>query len=374
MPIIKFTNKRILITGPTGNLRKVLNGGWTYTWQGNIESTYDFGREKQTLFQAVSKKANYVTYKEGANFTHLTDINQVLTEAKYSDYIILCIGEDAYAETPGNIDSLELSSSQLILARELFKTNRPIIVVYFGGRPRIINEIVDKAKAVLLGFLPGNRGAEAVADILFNDYNPNGKLPFTYPKSSNGFTTYDFKPIEKFDSNNPDKQFLYPFGFGLSYTNFVYSNLFLDKNVVDVSSKDNKILRISIDVKNNGLIAGKEAVILYINDEYGSVSRPVKQVKGFKKVYLDAKETKTVEFEIDALEHLTFIGPNNKRILEDGFFNVYIADLSDRFEVKNSNKRNIRYSLSNANLLINMFETNKKITMLTIFWILLKIF
>ncbi len=236
----------------------------------------------------------------------------------------------------------------------MFKTNRPFIVVYFGGRPRIINEIVEKAKAVLLGFLPGNRGAEAVADILFNDYNPNGKLPFTYPKSSNGFTTYDYKPIEKYDSNDPNKQFLYPYGFGLSYTTFVYSNLRLDQNEIDASSEEKNFLKVRIDVTNSGLIAGKEVVILYINDEYGSVSRPVKQVKGFKKVFLDAKETKTVEFDINILEHLSFIGRNNKRIAEDGFFNIYISDLFARFELKNSNIRNIKYNLSNANSLKKM--------------------
>jgi len=322
LPLDKNSNKRILITGPAANLRKVLNGGWSYTWQGNSESTYDFGREKLTLYKALNKKYNNLVYMEGADLEKLTNIDDTIVEAKRSDIIILTIAEDTYAEQAGNIDSLLLPEHQYTLANRLFDLNKTVIVVYFGGRPRIITDIDRRASAVIIGLLPGNRGGEAVADVIFNDYNPNGRLPITYPKVQSGFITYDYKPLESFDVNLPNNQILYPFGHGLSYTSFEYSNLKLEKINLD---EENENFTISVDVKNVGKYEGKESVLLFLRDLVGSVSRPVKQLKGFEKINLKPGEVKTVKFVLNVHNHLSFIGINNKRIVEPGFFEVYIS-------------------------------------------------
>ncbi len=171
-----------------------------------------------------------------------------------------------------------------------------------------------------------------MADILFNDYNPNGRLPITYPKVTNAFITYDYKPSEQFDINNPNDQILFPFGHGLSYSTFYYSNLILNKKVLNGSSTDTNIT-ISVNVTNKSKFQGKESVILYINDEVASVTRPVRQVKGFSKIDLVPNQTKTVEFVLNMQEDLSFINLNNKRIVEPGFFSIYINNLSARFEL-----------------------------------------
>jgi beta-glucosidase len=182
-------------------------------------------------------------------------------------------------------------------------------------------------KGVVVGFLPGMEGGDAIADVLFGDYNPNGKLPITYPKSPNGITLYDYKPIEKFDAYDYDPQ--WAFGYGLSYTNFSYSNLKISANEISESDE----LTVTVDVKNNGKIAGKEVVQLYLSDLYGSVTRPNKQLKGFEKIYLNPGELKTVSFKINK-EHLSFIGLDNKRITEPGEFKVSVQNLSQSFNLK----------------------------------------
>ncbi len=331
LPLKKSDSKKILVTGPTGNLLKVLNGGWSYTWQGDNENNnVNFGRQsKLTLFGALQKilngQSSTVTYSEGANFDNKTNFEATIQLAKSSDIIILSVGEATYTETPGNINNLFLQDVQYELANALFQLNKPVILVYLGGRPRIITDMADKANAVLLGFLPGNRGGEALADIIFGDYNPDGKLPMTYPLSPNGFVTYDRKPLEVYvDNSDPlalskgEYENLYPFGHGLSYTNFTYSSLKLSTNQV-ISPNG---ITISIDVQNVGDRAGKETVILYLNDEYGSISRPVREVKGFQKISLNPQDKRTVTFNLKN-EDFSFINMKNQRVVEDGNFNVY---------------------------------------------------
>jgi beta-glucosidase len=218
------------------------------------------------------KSPENVIYKQGANFTEISqDFNDTISSAQSVDVVILCIGEDTYTETPGNIDNLMISDPQMQLATKLLDTGIPVIVVYIGGRPRTITPIVKKAKAVLLGFLPGNRGGDAIADIIFGDYNPNGKLPITYPKGPNGAMNYDFKPLEDYEVNNGENvasyfDAIFPFGFGLSYTQFEYSNLQINqKKITEPSGVTG-----SVTVKNIGDRAGKETVIVYLNDEVGS--------------------------------------------------------------------------------------------------------
>ena len=213
------------------------------------------------------------------------------------------------------------------LANKIIETGKPVIIVMIEGRPRVITEIEPKVKGVLLGFLPGMEGGDAIADVIFGDVNPSGKLPITYPKYPNGITLYDYKPIEKFDGN--DYNPLWPFGFGLSYTTFEYSNLRLNNAVIPTNGE----VEVSIDVKNTGSIAGKEVVQLYLTDLYGSVTRPNKQLKGFEKVLLNPGETKTIKFILNK-DHFTFIGQDNKKNVEPGDFKVTIENHTANFSLK----------------------------------------
>lgn len=275
-----------------------------------------------------------------------------------SDVVILCIGEDTYTETPGNIGDMTLSESQLQLADALFDTGKKVIVVFVGGRPRIITSIVNRAHAVLVAFLPGNKGADAIADIIFGDYNPNAKMPISYAKGPNAHITYDHKPLEEFDwSNRYDP--IFPFGHGLSYTQFEYSNLKLDKNEI----KEPESITGSVTVKNIGNRSGKEVVFVYLNDEYASISRPVRQVKYFTKISLDAGESKTVKFELTR-DDMSFIDTNNKRIVESGNFNVYVANLKKSFNlIAKTQPQNSSSNLKNS---INL-SIAALITLITLF-------
>jgi len=317
-------NQTILVTGPNANLRSVLNGGWTYTWQGNEESLYP--TTQNTVLSALQKKlgAENITYIEGTTFDQAVNIDQVVTAAKNVDVAVIVLGEPTYTETPGNIHDLTLPKPQLELASAIAQTGTPVVLVLVEGRPRIITPIVDDAQAILMTYLPGAFGGDAIADVLFGDYNPSGKLPVTYPRSPNDLVTYDHKPIE---SDNPNKlNPLFPFGFGLSYTNFAYSNLQLSRQKI---SPDESI-KIKVNVKNTGKIAGKEIVELYLSDLYRTVSPPVKQLKRFRGVILQPGESQTVEFRLNQ-DDFAFHGRDNQRTVEPGEFKVAIADLSKVF-------------------------------------------
>ena len=315
----------ILVTGPTANLLSVLNGGWTITWQGDQESLYPL--DKLTIFKALQKKSTgKVTYAGGASFDAPIDLQKALEEAKNHDVIVLCLGEKPYAETPGNIDSLNLEQTQIDLADAMIATGKPVILVVLEGRPRIITQVAEQVPGVILGFLPGMDGGEAIADILYGDYNPSGKLPITYPRNTNGFTPYDYKPIEAFEQNtyNP----LYPFGHGLSYTSFETSGLRVEKDKIN---KDEAI-NVTVNVKNTGSLAGKETVLLYLNDVAASVTRPNKQLKAFKKIELDPGQTERINFTLTPYA-LSFIGVELERIVEPGDFKVMVGKESVNFTV-----------------------------------------
>lgn len=325
LPLSKTT--KVLVTGPTANMLSVLNGGWTITWQGNEESLYP--AEKNTVLEAIQNKvgSKNVNYVEGCSFDKDINTNKAVTEAKNSDVVIICLGEAAYCETPGSIFDLNLNKAQLDLANKIMETGKPVILIMLEGRPRVITDITQKAKGILIGFLPGMEGGNAIADVLFGDVNPSGKLPVTYPKTPNGITLYDYKPIEKFDGN--DYNPLWPFGYGLSFTTFEYSNLKISSQEIT----ENEELTVKIDVKNTGKMAGKEVVQLYLTDMYGSVTRPNKQLKGFEKVSLNPGEVKTVEFKLNK-QHLSFIGLENKRIVEPGDFVITIENHTANFGLK----------------------------------------
>lgn len=328
-------NQKVLVTGPAANLRSVLNSGWTYTWQGNEESLYP--KNKKTILEAIRAKIGEVnvSYVPGATIDKKIDIDKAVEAAKNVDAAIICIGEQAYCETPGNIHDLTLPEAQLDLAAAIQKTGTPVVLVLVEGRPRIITPIVDDSEAILMAYLPGPEGGLAVADILFGDFNPCGKLPFTYPRHSNDLVCYDYKPIEADDPNKMDP--LFPFGYGLSYTTFEYNALELHSKTV----YQNETVNIKVTVTNSGERAGKEVVELYLSDLFRSVSPPVKQLKRFTGVQLQPGESKTVEFSLNEKD-FTFCGRDGKNIVEPGEFKIAIGNLSTVFELMPTAKKALK--------------------------------
>ncbi len=319
-------NSKVLVTGPNANLHTVLNGGWTYTWQGNEESLYP--KDKKTILEAIQAKIGQenVEYVDGSSFDKITNIDKAVELARTCDVAIICIGEQPYCETPGNIHELTLPDAQLELVSAIQKANTPVVLVLVEGRPRIITRIVDSAKSILMAYLPGPEGGLAIADVLFGDYNPCGKLPITYPRHTNDLVCYDHKPIEVDDPNklNP----LYSFGHGLSYTSFEYSNLRMEKEAF--YSKEP--IHIGVTIKNTGNREGNEIVQVFVTDLVRSVSPPVKQLKRFKGVLLQPNESKTLNFTFYE-DDFAFHGRDSKRIVEKGTFKVYVGDLSTTFEL-----------------------------------------
>ena len=334
--ILPIVNKslNILVTGPTGNSMRVINGGWSYQLE-EIESFKNDTRYNFTIYAAIKNESKgNVYYEEGANFDTVVNLNTVIETANNCDLIVLCIGEESYTETGGNIGNLMISHSQIALADELFKLNKSVIVVYVGGRPRVVTNIVEKANAAVFSFLPGNRGGRAISDVLFGNYNPSGKFPITYPRGPNGLITYDYKPLEDFNYNFGDNipyvyDPLYPFGYGLSFTTFTYSDLKMNTNIV----KPPNSVSGSVKVENSGSYEGQETIIIYLNDEYCQISRPNKQLKGFYKINLKPGESKVVDFNL-TLNDMTFINSQNKRVYEAGKFNVYVANLTTSFTLE----------------------------------------
>ncbi len=333
---------KILVTDPNANSMRPLNGGWTYTWQG--ERTDEFTAQYNTILEAVTNKfgKSNVTFAEGVAYNmkgkywedSIVDLGAVVAAAQNADYILLCLGENSYTETPGNLNEMNLSENQVALANALAKTGKKIILVLTEGRSRIISHIEPLTSAVVHTFLPGNYGADALADILSGSVNPSGKLPVTYPRYSNSLTPYIHKPSDQIA--NPQGAYdysadfnpQYPFGFGLSYTSFAYSNLQTDKK----SYEPNDIITFSVTVKNTGNREGKEVVQLFVKDLLASLSPDVKRLRGFEKVSLKPGESKTVTFKV-AAKQLAFVNTNNKRLLEAGDFEAEISNLNTVFNM-----------------------------------------
>jgi beta-glucosidase len=344
LPLSK--GRKVLVTGPTADSLISLNNGWTYVWQGSEESLYP--KDRPTIRRAIEAKAGpaNVTYVPGTKITRSpgstsnntptdveaeVDIPAAVRAASSADVVVLCLGEGSYTETPGNITDLTLSEPQLRLAEAIEATGKPVVIVLVEGRPRVINRIVDKAGAVLMAYNPGNEGGQAVADVLFGDFNPSGKLPFTYPRTPNGLITYDHKAFETEDTAFGNMAFKpqFEFGQGLSYTTFAYSDLRLGQKTIT----GNADLSVSVTVTNSGRRAGKEVVHLYVSDLVASLSPPGKRLKRFAKVYLEPGQSRTLTFKLHR-DDLSFIGADNKPVVEPGEFEVTIAGLKDRFELK----------------------------------------
>lgn len=320
LPLAK--DRKVLVTGPTANLLSVLNGGWTITWQGDREDLYP--QDKMTVLEAIRDKvgADNCLYVPGASFDEEIDIQAAVENARKADVVIACIGERPYCETPGNINDLTLEQGQLNLVQALERTGKPVVMVLIEGRPRVIRTIADEADAVVMAYLPGMEGGLAIADVLFGDTNPSGKLPFTYPKYASGFVTYDHKNSERYDAQ-------WPFGHGLSYTTFSYANLKLSSDTIAADEP----LRVTVEVTNTGTRPGKEIVHLYLSDLVRSVTPPVRQLKRFTKVDLAPGQTEIVEFTLTPDDY-SFVGRDNKPTIEPGEFRVSVADFSKGFTIK----------------------------------------
>lgn len=325
LPLAK--GKKLLVTGPNADLLHVLNGGWSLTWQGNKEEL--FPKDKPTILKALRalNAGGSVDYVQGVEWDKEVDIRAAAAAAASADFIIAVIGEPSYCETPGNIEDLALPAPQIRLVEALAATGKPVITVLVEGRPRVLRSVTKNSRAILWAGLPGNEGGRAVAEVLFGDVNPSGKLPFSYPRNVNGFTTYDYKPLENTHDNPTGWEF--PFGHGLSYTQFAYSGLKLSSDSMTRTGS----ITISVNVKNTGARAGKEVVQLYVSDLYRQVSPPNKELKGFRKIELAPGEEKTVEFVLAARD-LAFVGLENKWILEPGEYKVQIANLTGGFRLR----------------------------------------
>ncbi len=324
LPLSK--DKKVLVTGPTANKLSLLNGGWTLTWQGDNEALYP--QKKSTILEAIQDKAgtSSVEYIEAVTFDKELDIPAAVSAASGADVIVACLGEPTYCETPGNIDDLTLSAPQIRLVQELAEVGKPIIMVLVQGRPRVVRTIVDHAGAILTAYLPGMEGGQAIADVLFGDVNPSGKLPFTYPKYSGWHVCYDHKKSEDTAPNKFDPQ--WQFGHGLSYTTFEFSALKLDKKQLSTDDK----LTVTVDITNTGRRQGAEIVQLFLSDIVATVTPPVKSLKRFTKVSLKPGEKQTVKFEL-GWDDFAFIGRQNKPVVEPGEFKVSIGELTESFEI-----------------------------------------
>jgi beta-glucosidase len=335
-------DKKILVTGPTADSLISLNNGWTYVWQGSEPSLYP--KDRLTVQAAIAQKlgggkvsfvpGTRIVRKAGTpsnnnptNIDEEIDISAAVAAARTADTVVLCLGEGSYTEHPGNIDDLTLPEIQLKLAEAIIATGKPVVVVLVEGRPRVIR-IADRVDGIVAAFNPGNEGGLAIADVLFGDYNPNGKLPITYPRSPGYFPPYDTQPFGRFPAGSPfSPQF--EFGHGLSYTIFQYSDLKLSS---DSMAKGGTIAA-TVRVANTGRLDGKETVIMFVRDEVASLTPAAKRVRRFAKIDLRAGESKTLAFTLRPGD-LSYVGLDNKPVIEPGEFTVMIGGQAAKFTLR----------------------------------------
>ena len=329
--------KKILLTGPNANQMRCLDGGWSYTWQGHRAD--EFAGKYNTIYEAFCNeygKENVilnqgVTYNEKGKYWEENEpqIQGAVDAAKNVDVIVACIGENSYTETPGNLTDLWLSENQRNLVKELAKTGKPVVLVLNEGRPRLIADIEPLAQGIINILIPGNMGGDALVGLVSGKSNFSGKMPYTYPKEINSLANYDFKKSEEvgtmegaYDYNAKITQ-QWGFGYGLSYTSYQYSNL----KVSQSDFRHGDIIKVSVDVKNTGKVAGKESVLLFSSDLIASMVPDGRRLRAFDKIELQPGETKTVTFDLNA-DDLAFVGYDGKWVLEEGDFKLMIADQS----------------------------------------------
>ena len=334
---------KILVTGPNGNNMRTLNGAWSYSWQGEL--TDRFAGDFNTIYEALQnnygrnnvKYVSGVSYKENGSYYDMVEdnINAAVREARNSDYIVLCLGENTYTEKPGDLNDLNLHQLQVKLAKKLAETGKPIILILNLGRPRLISDIEPLMSAVVNVYLPGNFGGDALSDIISGDVNPSGKLPYTYPAYPNSLLPYYYKPSEV--QNNAQGAYnyvgevnnLYDFGFGLSYSEFIYSDLKVNKDQFGF----NETIKISVNVENISDIDGFETIQLYSSDLYASVTPDIKRLRDFSKVEIKAGEKKTITFDLP-IDELAFVNADNQLVVEPGNFKLTIDRFSKEISVR----------------------------------------
>ena len=331
LPLSK--SAKVLVAGPSAQSISALNGCWSYTWQGKEEQWYP--ADSKTILQAITDKLGsaQVATSTGKGFDNPLnyDVTTLTAAASGVDAIILCLGEDAYAESPGNIRELALPDEQLALAHAAAATGKPVILVLTEGRPRFITSIEPAMSGILMAYWSGKKTGEAIADVLFGDYNPSGKLPFTYPRSIGEIVLYDRKPTEEIrevfnDNISGGYDPLYPFGHGLSYTTFEYSNLQLSHTTMTSRSS----IGVSVTVKNAGSRDGKHTVELYTRDVFASITPCMRRLRAFQKIELKSGESTTVTFTLDK-DDLAFVNAKLETVTEPGDFDVMIGDQKAKF-------------------------------------------
>ena len=331
LPLAKGT--KILLAGPNANSMRCLNGGWSYSWQGHLAD--EFAGAYNTIYEALCNKygKENIIYEPGVTYApykndnwweeNQPEIEKSVAAASRADVIIACIGENSYCETPGNLTNLTMSENQRNLVKALAATGKPVILILNQGRPRIINDIVPLAKAVVNVMLPSNYGGDALANLLAGDANFSGKMPFTYPKQINALANYDYKPCENMGQMGGNYNYdsvmdvQWEFGFGLSYTTYSYSNLKVDKT----SFTADDVLTVSVAVTNTGKVTGKESVLLYSKDLVASSTPDNIRLRNFEKIELNPGETKTVTMQLKGSD-LAFVGYDGKWRLEKGDFKL----------------------------------------------------
>jgi len=327
-------DKKVLIAGPAAQSISALNGCWSYTWQGKEEQWYP--TDGKTIAQAISEKLEgrgvTLVGAKGFDSPENYNVDRLKTAASGVDAIILCLGENAYAESPGNTTELALPDNQLALARAAAATGKPVILVLTEGRPRFITSIEPQMKGILMAYWSGKKTAEAVADVLYGDYNPDGRLPFSYPRSMGEMVLYDRKHTEDVrEIFNADMTWdgykpLFPFGQGLSYTSFEYDDITLSTRILRGAAK----LTVSITVRNSGNRDGKHTLELYSHEQYASITPSMQRLRAFKKISLKAGESQTVSFVIDKND-LAFVNASLKTVTESGNFDLMIGDKKATF-------------------------------------------
>ena len=344
LPLDPARLKTVAVIGPNAN--RLLLGGYSGVPPHNV-----------TVLDGISAKLGSrvkALYSEGCKITadgswqqdevipsdpdeDRRQIAQAVEVAKKADVIIVAIGDNEQTAREawslkhmGDRASLDLVGRQEELVKAMLATGKPVVVLVFNGRPISINYLAENVPAILECWYLGQECGRAVADVLFGDFNPGGKLPITIPRSAGHLPSfYNHKPSARrgflWDKVSP----LYPFGFGLSYTTFEFKNARLTKKKIGIAGST----RVLVDVRNSGARAGTETVQLYIRDLVSSVTRPIKELKVFKKIFLRPGETQTVALEITP-DALAFYGLNKKYAVEPGDFEIMVGSSSRDEDLK----------------------------------------
>jgi beta-glucosidase len=337
LPLNKANYKRIAVIGP--NAKDVHLGGYSGTpGRGvsildgikakvgpGVEVQYSIGAkiaETRGDSEVMPTYENKVTLGDPA--LNAKRIQEAVAVAEKSDLIILALGgnevsaREAWENHLGDRSGLDLLGNQDDLVKAMLALKKPVVVFLIHGRPNSINYIAENVPAILEGWYLGQEGGTAVADVLFGDYNPGGRLPITVPRSVGQLPDYYYqKPSARLQYVDSTASPLYPFGWGLSYSTFKYGKLMLSPDTIGTEGKT----RISIEVTNSSAVPGDEVVQLYIRDEVSSVTRPVKELRGFRRITLDPGKTQTVEFTLGP-DELSFLNRDMKRIVEPGTFKI----------------------------------------------------